>query len=176
MLSRALRANGPTAPVAVVNQGIGGNGVFGGLGPSATARFQRDVLAISNVKWVILNEGVNDIGGATTTQIADQLITAYQSFITQAHASNLKIYGVPILPFAGSSYDSAIHQTARDTVNAWIRTSGAFDAVIDLDAVVRDPQVPTALLLAFDSGDHLHPSVLGHQALGLGVPLTLFTP
>ena len=163
-------------PVAVVNQGIGGNGVFGGLGPSATARFQRDVLAISGVKWVILNEGVNDIGGATSTQIADQLITAYQSFITQAHASNLRIYGVPILPFGGSSYESAIHQTARDTVNAWVRTSGAFDAVIDLDAVVRDPQTPTALLPAFDSGDHLHPSVLGHQALGQGVPLTLFVP
>jgi lysophospholipase L1-like esterase len=176
VLSRALRLNGPTASVAVVNQGIGGNGILGGLGPSAVSRFQRDVLAVSGVKWVIVMEGVNDIGGAANTQIADQLISAYQSFITQAHAANLRIYGVPILPFGGSSYDTPDHETARQTVNTWIRTSGTFDAVIDLDAVVRDPLTPTALLLAYDSGDHLHPSVAGHQALGEGIPLTLFAP
>lgn len=177
VLSRALRLNGPTASVAVVNQGIGGNAVVaGGLGPNATQRFARDVLAVSGVKWVIVLHGVNDIGGAASPQIADQLISAYQSFITQAHAANLRIYGVPILPFGGSGYDTPDHETARQTVNTWIRTNGAFDAVIDLDAVARDPQTPTALFLTYDSGDHLHPSVTGHQTLGEGIPLTLFTP
>ena len=177
VMSRALRANGPTSNVAVVNQGIGGNAVVaGGLGPTATQRFARDVLAVSGVKWVIVMDGVNDIGGATSLAVADQLIAAYQSFITQAHAANLRIYGVPVLPFGGSSYDTPDHETARQTVNTWIRTSGGFDAVIDLDAVVRDPLAPTILLPAYDSGDHLHPSVAGHQALGEGVPLTLFAP
>jgi lysophospholipase L1-like esterase len=128
------------------------------------------------VKWVIVLHGVNDIGGSTGTQIANQLIQAYQGFIQTAHAANLRIYFVPILPFGGSSYDSVDHETSRQTVNTWIRTSGAFDAVIDLDATVRDPQQTTRLLPAYNSGDSLHLNVAGYQAMGDAVALTLFSP
>jgi len=174
-LSRRLRANGPTAPVAVVNQGIGGNAVVsGGLGPTAVARFQRDVIEVSGVKWVIVLEGVNDIGGS---QVADPLIQAYRGFIQSAHAANLLIYGVPILPFGGSTYDNGTpHESVRQTVNTWIRTGGEFDAVIDLDAAVRDPGTPTRLLLTYDSGDGLHLNPTGYQRMADSIPLTLFAP
>ena len=177
VLSRRLRANAPTQTVAVVNQGIGGNAVVsGGLGPTAIQRFQRDVVEVSGVKWVVVLEGVNDIGGSSGSQIADQLIQAYQGFIQSAHTANLLIYGVPILPFGGSSYDSAPHENARQAVNTWIRTSGAFDAVIDLDAAVRDPAMPTRLLSTYDSGDALHLNPAGYQRMGDSIPLTLFVP
>ena len=141
-LSRRLRANAATAGVAVLNQGIGGNAVVtGGLGPTAVSRFERDVLEQSGVRWVIVLHGVNDIGGATGQTVAQSLITAYQGFVTAARARGVRIYGVPILPIGGSSYDSADHEMARQTVNTWIRTPGNFDAVIDLDAAVRDPEI-----------------------------------
>jgi lysophospholipase L1-like esterase len=176
-LSRRLRANTPTQTVAVVNQGIGGNAVVsGGLGPTAIQRFQRDVIGVSGVKWVIVLEGVNDIGGSTGSQIADQLIQAYQGFIQSAHAANLLIYGVPILPFEGNSYYTQPHENARQTVNSWIRTSGAFDDVIDLDAAVRDPAMTTRLLSTYDSGDGLHLNPAGYQRMADSIPLTLFPP
>jgi lysophospholipase L1-like esterase len=177
VLSRRLRAYGPTNTVAVVNQGIGGNAVVsGGLGPTAVSRFQRDVIEISGVKWVIVLHGVNDIGGSTGTQVANQLIQAYQGFIQSAHAANLRIYFVPILPFGGSGYDSVDHESSRQTVNTWIRAGTGFDAVIDLDATVRDPQQTNRLLPAYNSGDSLHLNVAGYQAMGDAVSLMLFTP
>jgi lysophospholipase L1-like esterase len=173
-LSRRLQANAATRGVAVLNQGIGGNAVLsGGLGPTAAQRFPRDVLGQSGARWLIVLEGVNDIGGATTPTVATNLTAAFGQFVDMAHARGMRAYGVPILPFGGSSYDSTVHQTARQTVNDWIRTSGRFDAVIDLEPVVRDPANPVNLLPAYDSGDHLHLNAVGYQAMANAVTLAL---
>jgi lysophospholipase L1-like esterase len=173
-LSRRLRANGPTAEVAVVNAGIGGNAVVsGGLGPTALARFDRDVLGTPGVRWVLVLEGVNDIGGAGTSVVSG-IISAYQEFISKAHAQDVLVYGIPILPFGGSQYDSADHETARQQVNDWIRTSGEFDAVLDLDVAVADPGNTTRLLPAYDDGDQLHLSPAGYQAMADAIDLDLF--
>lgn len=162
--------------VAVLNQGIGGNAVVsGGLGPTALLRFDGDVINQSGVRWLIVLEGVNDIGGASSQVVATNLINAYKVFVTKAHLGNLLAYGVPILPFGGSSYDSVEHETARQTVNAWIRTAGNFDAVIDLDAAVRDPNVPSKLLSVYDSGDHLHLNPAGYKKMAEAVDLTLLS-
>lgn len=175
-LARRMQANAATAGVAVLNQGIGGNTVVtGGLGPTATARFERDVLGQSGVKWIIVLEGVNDIGGSSSEGVASDLIEAYQGFIEAAHERGLLIYGVPILPFGGSDYDSAAHETARTAVNDWIRMPGNFDAVIDLDAAVRDPAAPNTLLGAYDTGDNLHLNPAGYQEMADSVDLALFT-
>jgi len=176
-LARRLHANAATVDVGMLNQGIGGNAVVsGGLGPTALARYDHDVSNQRNPRWVIILEGVNDIGASATQQVATDLISAYQTMIGKAHQHGMKAYGVPILPFGGSMYDTAGHQTARNTVNNWIRTSRAFDAVIDLDAVVRDPASPTRLLAAFDSGDHLHLTPAGYQKMADSISLSLFNP
>jgi lysophospholipase L1-like esterase len=171
-LAQRLSANGPTAGVAVINMGIGGNGVFGGLGPSARARFDRDVLSQSGVQWLIVFEGVNDIGGGASAQ---SLTNAYAQFVDKAHARNLRAYGATITPFGGNGYYTTAHEAVRQSVNTWIRTSGKFDAVIDFDAVVRNPVTLTNLLSAYDSGDGLHLSPAGYQAMANAIDLTLFT-
>jgi lysophospholipase L1-like esterase len=178
-LARRLQANPDTTGVAVLNQGIGGNCVVrGGLGPTALARFDRDVLAQEGVRWLILFEGVNDIGGArgsnASVRIAQELITAFGQMIDKAHAARLRVYGGTILPFEGSNYFSPDHESARQAVNDWIRNSGRFDGVIDFDAVMRDPEKPARLLPAADSGDHLHPGVKGYQMMGDAIDLKLF--
>lgn len=176
-LANRLQTNVGTGNVAVLNAGIGGNCVLrGGLGPPATARFDRDVLGQESVRWLIVLEGVNDIGGSrgTHSTVAEELIAAYQKLIGHAHAKKIRVYGATLLPFGGSQYASAGHEAARQAVNAWIRTGGKFDAVIDFDAALRDPQNPSKLLPAADSGDHLHPSVKGHQVMADGVDLKLF--
>lgn len=174
-LAKRLHENPETQNVAVVNQGIGGNCVLRYcLGPSALDRFDRDVLKQSGVKWVILFEGINDIGQAGNLEIADKLISAYEEMIKKAHSAGLIIYGATILPFKDSFYDSEDHQTIRSKVNEWIRTSGKFDAVIDLDLALRDPENPLKLLHEADSGDHLHPSETGHRLIAEAVDLSLF--
>jgi lysophospholipase L1-like esterase len=173
-LANRLQADPNTNKVAVLNQGIGGNAVVsGGLGPTALSRFDRDVIDQSGVKWCIVLEGVNDIGGS---QSATNIINAYNEFIDKAHANNIFIYGVPILPFGGSQYDSADHQATRDTVNDWIRTSGRFDAVIDMDAAVRNSSNPNRLASAYDSGDGLHLNPAGYRKMADSIPLSLLTP
>lgn len=175
-LARRLLANASTAKVGVLNLGIGGNSVLsGGLGPTALQRFDTDVLGQSGARWLIVLEGVNDIGGSTTAAVANQLTAAYQQFIDKARSSGLLAYGIPILPFGGSSYASAAHESARETVNTWVRTSNAFDAVIDLDAAVRDPANVANLLSMYDSGDHLHLNVAGYQKMADSVDLGLFS-
>ncbi|HEY9060603.1 MAG TPA: GDSL-type esterase/lipase family protein [Pseudobacteroides sp.] len=171
-----LLANSATSKVAVLNQGIGGNTVLsGGLGPTATTRFDRDVLEQSGVRYLILFEGVNDIGSASSTQTATNLINTYKQFITKAHAKNILVYGATITPIGGSQYDSAIHEQVRKTVNDWIRTSGQFDAVMDFDAAVRNPNDQSKLLNTYDSGDHLHLNPEGYKKLAEVMDLTLFT-
>jgi lysophospholipase L1-like esterase len=176
-LARRMQANPATAPLSVLNQGIGGNAVLsGGLGPTAIARFDRDVLSQRGVRWLIVLEGVNDIGGSGDASVAGRLISAYDGLIDAAHERGLLVYGVPILPFGDSGYDSPLHEAARQEVNAWVRTSGRFDAVIDLDRVVADPAVPNRLLPAYDSGDQLHLSPAGYEAMAEAVDLGLFVP
>jgi lysophospholipase L1-like esterase len=171
-LARRFATNMPTAAVAVLNMGVGGNGVFGGLGPSAQSRFTRDVLNQSGASWLILFEGVNDIGFGTS---AASLIKAYGEFVEQAHGQNLLAYGATITPFGGNKYYTSAHEATRQDVNAWIRTSGKFDAVIDFDAVVRDPVTLTNLLHTYDSGDGLHLNPGGYRAMADSIDLTLFT-
>ncbi len=172
-LARRLQANAGTNKVAVLNQGIGGNAVVsGGLGPTAVSRFDRDVINQSGAKWCIVLHGVNDIGGSQT---ATNLINAFSQFVDKAHAKGMLIYGVPILPFGGSQYDSTDHQATRTTVNNWIRTSGRFDAVIDLDAAVRDSSNQNNLASAYDSGDHLHLNPAGYQKMADAISLSLFS-
>jgi lysophospholipase L1-like esterase len=181
-LARRLLATKSTADVAILNHGIGGNRVLHDrAGPNLLARFDRDVLVQPGVRWVIVLEGVNDIGtarkeaanGEQLTTAAD-LIAAFQQLIMRAHTHDLQIYGATILPFGGSFYFSPLNEADRQMVNNWIRTSGAFDAVIDFDKATRDLKNPDRLLSDFDSGDHLHPSVAGYHAMADAIRLSLF--
>ncbi len=177
VLANRLQASDGTRNVAILNEGIGGNAVLrGGLGPTAQSRFDRDVLGQESVRWLIVLEGVNDIGGSrgTNSSVAQNLIAAYQKLIDRAHAKKIRVYGATIVPFGASGYASAAHEAARQMVNEWIRTSGKFDAVIDFDDAVRDPQNPARLLRAADSGDHLHPGVKGYQMMADAIDLKLF--
>lgn len=171
VLALRLSTNAPTAGVAVINMGIGGNGVFGGLGPPALARFDRDVLEQSGARWLIVFEGVNDIGRGVG---AERLINAYKQFANKARARNIRAYGATITPFGGSGYYTASHEAARQMVNAWLRTNTIYDGVIDFDASVRDPTSLTHLLSTYNSGDGLHLNPAGYHAMGEAIDLKLF--
>ncbi|MFJ6673816.1 SGNH/GDSL hydrolase family protein [Actinosynnema sp. NPDC091369] len=182
-LSARLRAHAATADVAVLNQGTGGNRVLGdGIGPSALARLDRDVLAQTGVAWLVLFEGINDIATAPATavaqkQVADDLCAAYEQIVVRAHAHGIEVYGATLAPLGGNeTYDDpdGHREAARQAVNEWVRAAGAFDAVLDFDAAVRDPDDPRRLLAAYDEGDHLHMTPAGYQALADAVPLELF--
>ena len=178
-----LRSRPETSGVAVLNQAAGGNRVLNdGLGPNALARFDRDVLAQSGVKWLILFEGVNDIGTADATEAAQRrtaadLIAAYDQIIVRAHAQGIPVYGATLTPFGGNTgYDdpNGYREAARQTVNRCIRTSGRFDAVLDFDRAVRDPRQPQRIQGALDVGDHLHLNPAGYRLLADAVPARLF--
>jgi lysophospholipase L1-like esterase len=159
--------------------GIGGNCVLrGGLGPTALERFERDILKQRGVRWIIILEGVNDIGGtrdsAAATAIAGELIEAYGKMIDEAHAKGIKVYGGTLTPINQSFYYKNFREAARETVNRWIRTSGRFDAVIDFDKVMQNPEDPTILLPEAQSGDYLHPNEKGYEMMGRAVDLNLF--
>jgi lysophospholipase L1-like esterase len=177
-----LHQDPATADVAVLNQAAGGNRVLhDGLGPNGLARLDRDVLAQSGVSWLLVFEGVNDIGTAAATvaaqqAVANDLITAFDQIVVRCHAHGIRVYGATLLPFGGNTgYDDpdGLRAAARRTVNRWIRTSGRFDAVLDFDAAVRDPQDPARLLPAYDVGDHLHLNPTGYRALADAVPAGL---
>jgi lysophospholipase L1-like esterase len=187
VLARRLLAN--QTEIAVLNAGIGGNRVLTTSpcwGQNALARLGRDVLAQSGINAVILFEGTNDIGQPDTpasatnpcfsqTQVtADEIILGYKQIIARTHARGLKIFGATILPYQGSGGWTTTGETKRVAVNQWIRTSGAFDGVIDFDAAVRDPAAPTRMAPQYDSGDHLHPGPAGHAAMGNAIDLALF--
>lgn len=161
--------------LSVANAGINGNCVLetvpteGYVGVNALARLDRDVFDQPGVRTVILFEGINDIGAFHVT--ADQLISGYEQIIAQTHARRLRIIGATLTPVEGSVYYSQANEATREAVNHWIRTSGAFDGVVDFDKTVRDPANPQQLLPAYDSGDHLHLSDAGYQALANAVDL-----
>jgi lysophospholipase L1-like esterase len=170
------------AGVAVMNVGIAGNRVLSegnfNVGVNALARFDRDVLAQPGVTHVIVMEGINDIRnqGPVVFATAQDLMTAYRQMIDRAHARGLKIYGATLTPCEGDMLMTAAGEVKRKAVNEWIRTSGAFDGVIDFDAVVRDAAQPTKIKPEFDSGDHLHPNDAGYKAMADAVNLALFRP
>jgi len=169
------------AHVAVLNEGIGGNRVLNeGAGPSAISRVDRDVLAQSGVRYVIVLESINDIGRLAHVQVPWDAITAPQlewglkQIADQAHQHGLKIIGATLTPYGGAGYYCDAGEQVREAVNDWIRTSGVFDGVVDFDKITRDPQNPKAFNPPYDSGDHLHPSDEGYKAMGEGIDLTLF--
>jgi lysophospholipase L1-like esterase len=185
-LAERLQADPATRNIGVSNQGIGGNHLLTDVpGPNALARVDRDVLGPSGVRWVIVFEGVNDLGGLARTgevppvdhaAMVEHVIAVYQQIIARAHAHGLRVYGATVTPYVGSEYyhPGPTSEADRQTVNQWIREPGHFDAVIDFDAVVRDPNHPDQLLPAFDCGDHLHPSPAGYKAMARAIPLRLF--
>ena len=167
--------------VGVVNEGISGNRILHDqIGPNALSRLDRDVLATPGVRFMTVLLGINDIGfgGFIPTEVvsADDIIAGYRQMIARAHARGVRIYGATLTPFegAGAPYFSAEGEAKRQAVNQWIRTSREFDAVIDFDAVVRDPAHPTRIAAAFDSGDHLHPNDAGYTAMAKSIDLRLF--
>jgi lysophospholipase L1-like esterase len=186
VLAARLQSSPATRNVGVTNQGIGGNHLLtDGLGPNALSRFDRDVLAPAGVRWLIVFEGVNDLGGLARTgevpaashdALVKRVISAYEQIVLRAHQHGLRVYGATITPYVGSDHyhPGPLSEADRQAVNTWIRTPGHFDSVIDFDAVVRDPQHPDRLLRGFDCGDHLHPSPAGYKAMGEAIPLSLF--
>lgn len=181
-LAARLASNERTRNVGVVNAGISGNRVLSDAsGVSVLARLDRDALSYSGVEWIIFMEGINDIGALTrgpTNPVvtAERLIWAYQQVIARAHSQGIKVAGATLTPYEGAGYFSEQGEGIRHAVNQWIRTSGAFDAVIDFDAATRDPSNPRRLLPAYDPGDHLHPNDAGYQAMADAVDLSIFEP
>jgi lysophospholipase L1-like esterase len=180
LLAARLAKNKKTASVGVANMGIGGNRVlYDGSGASALARLDRDVLSQSGVKWVMLLEGINDIGrvGTNTPEAptADGLIAAYKQLIEIAHTHGIAVIGCTLTPYEGAGYSREPGEAVRQAVNTFIRTGGAFDAVVDFEAATRDSGNPKRFRAAFDPGDHLHPNDAGYQAMADAVDLAIFT-
>lgn len=179
-LARRFQSNKHTRDIGVLNHGIGGNRLLhDGLGPNALARFDRDVLAQTAVHWLVVLEGVNDIGTCATNcnldQLTREILQAYQQIILRAHTHGIRVYAATILPFGGSFYATPETERTRQTVNQWIREGGRFDAVLDFDAATRDAHDPTRLSPSMDSGDHLHPSNSGYQAMADSINLKSFS-
>jgi lysophospholipase L1-like esterase len=178
VLSRRLLANEPTRQVGVLNMGIGGNCVLGGgLGPAAVNRYQRDLLGQEGVKWIILFEAVNDLGGAQNgVQTAKRIIDVYKQIIREAHQKGIYVFGGTITPFKGNSYYSVDHENGRNTINKWIRTTKMLDGVIDFDHAVRNPQDTAAMQQQFlFENDWLHLNAKGYETMGGCIDLSLFT-
>jgi lysophospholipase L1-like esterase len=175
-LARRLNAKHSKNPMGVLDVGISGNRILSGgsTNPVAASRLERDVLTQPGVDYVIVLEGINDC--STTVLLPDQIIAGLDQIIKRAHESGLMIYGATLTPAGQPGAPAApnIREQNRQAVNAWIRTSGKFDAVIDFDAVTRDPSNPTFFLPIYDSGDHLHPNDLGYQVMGNAIDLGLF--
>src|ERR1700722_14384887 len=166
-LARRLAASGG-ANIAVLNQGISGNRLLrDGAGVNALARFDRDVLAQPGVKWLMILEGINDIGlgSATDPVTSDDLIAALKQRISRAHEHGIQVIGGTLTPYEGAAYARESGEEIRMSVNQWIRSSGAFDAVVDFEAATRDPEHPKQFRPGFNNGDHLHPKDTGYQAM-----------
>jgi len=186
VLARRLQANRKTRGIGILNHGIGGNHLLtDGLGPNVLARFDRDVLAQTGVRWVILLEGVNDLGGLTRLSdppaaeheaLVLRMIAAYEQIVARAHAAHIQVMGGTILPYTDSGYyhPPASNEADRQAINRWIRTAGHFDAVVDFDKALADPARPDHLAAAYDCGDHLHPSPAGYRVMAELIPLSLF--
>jgi lysophospholipase L1-like esterase len=175
-LANRLITNAPTAGIGVDNMGVGGNGLFGGLGVAAQSRFDRDILNQNGVRYFICFIGVNDIGGGST---AASMIPVYQTFANKAHVRGLLAYGATITPFGGNAYYTTANEATRQAVNAWFRTNTVYDGVLDFDLAARDPLNQTNINPLYYNGlnasDGLHMNPAGYQALANAIDLTLFT-
>jgi len=182
-LAERLAASKATASLAIVNEGISGNRLLNdGAGVSALARFDRDVLSQPGVEWLVVLEGINDIGlggrpGAQPPEAvtADDLIAAHKQIIERARLHGIKVIGATLTPYVGAAYATEQGESIREAVNQWIRTSGAYDAVIDFDAAVQDPANPKQIRPAYNTRDHLHPNDAGYQAMAAAVDLSVFS-
>ena len=180
LLAARLAANKKTVNLGVANMGIGGNRLLrDGTGASALARLDNDVLSQPGVKWLMVMEGINDIGRNVTTPAetttADELIAVLEQMIERAHTHGIQVVGCTITPYEGANYYGEGGEAVRTAVNNWIRTSGKFDAMVDFEAAVRDPNNPKRIKADFDPGDHLHFNDAGYQAMADAVDLAIFT-
>ncbi|MGA8528575.1 MAG: SGNH/GDSL hydrolase family protein [Acidobacteriaceae bacterium] len=180
-LAVRLHNNPATADLSVLNEGIGGNCVLiTCAGPNALARFDRDVLSQSGVKYVIVLESINDIGTLHDPNRPDYKLTAedleqgLRQIVARAHEHGIKVFGATLTPYQGAGYYTDQGEEIREAVNDWIRNSGAFDGVIDFDKATRDPAHPLVYASAYDSGDHLHPKDTGYAAMANSIDLSLF--
>jgi len=181
LLARRLQGNKKTKSLGVLNEGIGGNRVLhDGTGPSALARFDRDVIAQAGVKYVVLMEGINDIGAAAGPNnphdvvTAEDLIVGLGQMTERAHTHGIKVIGATLTPYVGAGYSSPEGETIREAVNQWIRTTNLLDGVIDFEKATRDPADPKVFAASADSGDHLHPKDSGYKAMADSIDLNLF--
>ena len=180
--ARRVIANPATANLAVINEGISGNRVLRDLaGANALARLDRDVFSQPGVKWMTLMEGINDIGRATgrgapasDAVTADEVIAGLRQIVERAHLRGIKVLGATLTPYEGAAYYSETGDALRQAVNRWIRTSGAFDAVVDFDAVVKDPANAVQIKPDFNIRDHLHPNDAGYAAMAEAIDLSIF--
>jgi len=174
VLSNRITTLPSGAPFAVINMGIGSNRVVSSdnAGPSGINRFSDDVLGRPNVGYLILLEGINDISYEHAT--ATTITNAYASIVAQAHAAGIKVYGATLLPIGNSTKYTAANEATRQAVNAWIRTPGNFDAILDFEAVVKDPATNPLRIKAAWTGDYVHPNAAGYSAIGNSIPVNLF--
>lgn len=178
-LAERLAAKYPNRAMGVINAGIGGNrvlsdGVVATMGQSALTRFDRDVLSVPGATHLVILEGINDLGMRTGRPTDQALIHGYQQLIERARAQGIKVVGATILPYEGAGYFTAEGEETRQAVNDWIRKSGAFDSVIDLDIAIRDPAKPSRMRADWHAGDWLHPNDAGYRAMGEAINLALF--
>ncbi len=181
VLAERLQADKQSAHLSVLNEGISGNRLLHDrAGPNALSRFDRDVLGQAGVKYLIVLEGINDIGVAAQPRERSDLISpadilfALTQIVTRAHEHGIKVFGATLTPYQGAGYYSAAGEKMREDVNQWMRTSGAFDGVIDFDQVTRDPARLSFFSAQADSGDHLHPGDEGYKAMGAAIDVSLF--
>jgi lysophospholipase L1-like esterase len=182
LLAQRLQADPATAGLGVINMGISGNRVLRDLvGSSALTRFDRDVLARGGVQWLLLLEGINDINftalpGVPVSQqtSAEELIEGLSQLVQRAHARGIKVMGGTLLPMGGLWLHNPQTEALRQAVNTWIRESGSFDAMIDFDALMRDPANPERLHPDYDSGDFIHPNDAGNAAMAAAIDISVF--
>ena len=187
-LAERLMRSPQFAHIGIANAGISGNRILhdmpeASFGPSALARLDRDVLSVPGLRWVVLLEGINDIGHSTAARLPEQEVSAAQiisgmrQIIARVTGRGAKIIGATLTPFEGTSYSgfyTTDGEAKRQAVNLWIRTGNAFDAVIDFDAALRDPEHPGRLRPELDSGDHIHPNDDGYKKMAEAIDLSLF--
>jgi lysophospholipase L1-like esterase len=179
-LAERLVAERATRSAAVVNAGIAGNrvlsdGAIAMFGEGALARLDRDVLSVPGVTHMVVLEGVNDLGmGGAKPPSAEEMKAGYRQLMARARAQGIKVIGATILPYEGARYFHANGEAVRRELNAWIRSGGEFDGVIDFDAAVRDPAAPTRMRADLHAGDWLHPNDAGYRVMGDAVDLRVF--
>ena len=183
VFARRLHDHGKTKQIGVLNEGIGGNRVLhDGNGPNALARFDRDVLAQSGVRYLVILEGINDIGNSFNPNTphdpvtAESMIQGIAQLAARAHGHGIKVYGATLTPYVGAGYSSPQGEQVRQAINRWIRTSNTLDGFVDFDKATRDPSRPEVFSSTADSGDHLHPKDAGYKAMADSIDLKLFAP